>query len=629
MIRAILKTPGTIVALIVIAVLVGTMIVAPVVLNKDATALNFSAVSSGPGAMHWLGTDALGRDLLARLLVATRLSLGLAFLATLISAVLGLFLGGGVALLPARIRPIGLRFIDTLIAFPALIVAIFVGAIIGAGGQGATIGVGVAGSFYIARVLSALVLSSASRDYILAARILGVRRLRLLLRNILPNVADVLVIVVALGIANSIVFLAAMSFLGLGVQSPQFDWGQLLTEGVQQFYQAPVAALAPAIAIAISALAFGFAGEAVAKSLNPQLWTTMRSIKGQGAMLGTRASKILSQRLQFATGENDLALEVTNLSVQIPNKPEPIDIVTDVSFSVAQAEMLGIVGESGSGKTTVANAISQLLPYPARMYGTVKISGRDISTLSKDDFNQLLGTNVATVFQDPMSSLNPALHLDIQLTERAEVHQHVPRRQARELAIANLKEVNLPAAEGQMRRYPHELSGGMRQRVMMAMGLMTRPALLIADEPTTALDVTIQAQIMDVLKEINQQHKMAIVLISHNLDLVGQNCDRILVMYAGRIVEELRREDLGRPLHPYTQALLGALPDISESPDVPLVSVGGQVPDISNRPTGCTFHPRCPVAVERCKTEVPLLISRRGGAVACWVANEDMDNESA
>jgi oligopeptide/dipeptide ABC transporter ATP-binding protein len=629
MIRAILKAPGTIFALIVIAVLVGTMIVAPIVLNKDATGLNFSATSEGPNAMHWLGTDALGRDLLARLLVATRLSLGLAFLATLISAVLGLLLGGGVALLPARIRPIGLRFIDTLIAFPALIVAIFVGAIIGAGGKGATIGVGVAGSFYIARVMSALVLSSASRDYILAARILGVRRMRLLLRNILPNVADVLVIVVALGIANSIVFLAAMSFLGLGVQSPQFDWGQLLTEGVQQFYQAPLSALAPAIAIAISALAFGFAGEAVAKSLNPQLWTAMRSIKGPGAMLGTRASKILSQRIPTPSDEKEPALEVSNLSVQIPNKPSPIDIVTDISFVVAQGEMLGVVGESGSGKTTVANAISQLLPYPAKMNGTVKISGRDISTLTKDEFNQLLGTNVATVFQDPMSSLNPALRLDIQLTERAEVHQHIGRRQAREMAIANLKEVNLPAAEGQMRRYPHELSGGMRQRVMMAMGLMTRPALLIADEPTTALDVTIQAQIMDVLKEINQQHKMAIVLISHNLDLVGQNCDRILVMYAGRIVEELSREALSQPLHPYTQALLGALPDISESPDQPLVSIGGQVPDISNRPSGCAFHPRCPMAVERCTTEVPPLLPRRGGAVACWVANKDADNESA
>lgn len=626
MIRAFFRSASGTLSLVAIAGFVILMIVAPIVLSTDASTLNSSVISQGPTSAHWLGTDALGRDLLARLLVASRTTLGLAFIATLISGVVGFLLGGGIALLPSRVRPVGLRFIDTMIAFPVLLVAIFVGAIIGPGGTGATIGVGVAGSFYIARVTSVLILSAAGMDYVLAARVLGVRRLRLLLRNILPNVADALVIVLALGISNAIVFLAALSFLGLGVQAPQYDWGQLLTAGVQNFYANPVAALAPAIAVALSALAFGFAGEALAKALNPQLWTAVRAVKRSAlSRSGARArtSAESAESSPAGTPSDDMALEVRNLSVDIPIDKATMSIVTDVSFNVAKGEMIGIVGESGSGKTTVANAVAQLLPSLATMSGSVKITGQELSTLTKEDLSRLLGIKVATVFQDPMSSLNPALHLDIQLTERAEVHRKVKRQDARRVAIERLSEVRLPTPETQMERYPHELSGGMRQRVMMAMGLIILPALLIADEPTTSLDVTIQAQIMDVLQEINREHRTSIILISHNLDLVGQTCDRVLVMYAGRIVEQLSSKELMHPRHPYTKALLGAIPNVQQLPDLPLVSIAGQVPDMANRPSGCAFHPRCPLAEERCRVETPALLARESGdMVACWVANE-------
>jgi len=616
------RAPGATIAVVSVGIVVAVMIIAPLLLTKNATELHVFRANQGPSSHDWLGTDSLGRDILYRLVVATRLSVGLAFIAAGLSAAIGFALGGGAILLPRQLRPVVLRFIDMMLAFPALLVAIFVGAIIGPGSKGATLGVGIAGSFYIARVASTLAISVSNREYVAAARVLGVRRVALLVRYILANTADALVIVVTATISSSIVFLSALSFLGLGVQSPQIDWGEMLTQGVQQFYITPVAALAPAVAIALTALSFGFAGEALARLLNPLLWTTT---DGSGRHSKKDLAEILASSVASRGDGDEAVLQVENLSVHVPSNVGVVDIVSQVSFNVARGEIVGIVGESGSGKTTIANAITQLIPYPAFMSGTVRVCGSDLSKLTPKQTDRLLGTSVATVFQDPMSSLNPALRLNIQLTESAEVHRRVSRSDARQSAVRLLQEVNIPAAEHLMRRYPHELSGGMRQRVTIAMGLMNQPALLIADEPTTALDVTIQAQIMDVFQEINETHSTAIVMISHNLALIGQNCHRILITYAGRIVEELPNDRLSEAYHPYTRALLGAVPDMSQRLDAPLTQIPGASPDVHARPAGCAFHPRCSLAEDVCRTDVPPLVDREGvRKVACWVANRKL-----
>jgi peptide/nickel transport system permease protein len=307
--------------------------------------------------------------------------------------------------------------------------------------------------------------------------------------------------------------------------------------------------------------------------------------------------------------------------------------VKGLTFSVGKGEMLGIVGESGSGKTMTAMAIAQLTPYPGRVEGTLELHGQSLSGLSRSKLAKLMGTEVAVVFQNPMAALNPALTIGRQLVESARRHRGLSRKEAAALAERRLTEVHIPSARRQMRRYPHEFSGGMRQRALIAMGLMNEPSLLIADEPTTALDVTIQAQIMDLLREVNETHGTAVILISHNLALVSHNCDRVLVMYAGRIVEDVDVEQLRtNPQHPYTRALVASVPELGHERGKVLEYIPGEQADIANPPPGCPYHPRCPLAVARCRTERPHLLTRTGeGAhrVACHVANSGVPTSVA
>ena len=631
-------------SLILLIALVATF--APVFLGDRAERQDFNHPYEQPSWDFLLGTDSLGRDIFVRLLVATRLSLLAALAAAGIGLLIGVTLGGLVPVVGTWLRRIILRFIDTMISFPAILIAIFIGAILGPGTDSAIIGVGVAISFSYARVTSTLAMSVGGHDYINAAKVLGVRGPRLMVRYVLPNIAEPMVVATSVAITAAIVQVSALSFLQLGVQPPQIDWGRMLTEGVSAIYVTPAAALGPAVAIAFTAIAFGFFGDAMASALNPLLWTGSRKHRG-GA--GTAVADdvlpgrddwrrereerplpgeiaVPGERRAAAVAHRPVALQVRDLVVTFPGPNGPIEIVKGVSFDVREDEIVGIVGESGSGKTMTALAVAQLAPFPGRVEGSVVLHGTALSTLTGRRLDRTLGLDLAFVFQDPMSSLNPALRIGPQMALPLRVHRKLSRREANERAIAALQEVHIPAASRQAYRYPHEFSGGMRQRAMIAKGLMKDPSLLIADEPTTALDVTIQAQIADLLSEVNERHKTAIVLISHNLALISQTCHRVLVMYAGRIVEELDAADLVTdPKHPYTRALLGAVPDVDHVRDKPLVYIPGETPDIASPPPGCPYNPRCPLAFDRCRTERPLLVTRAGGRrVACHAANDDL-----
>jgi peptide/nickel transport system permease protein len=632
MIRSFLRSPGGLISLAGIVIIIVIVIVAPIALEHQASAIDPTQVLKGPSAQHYLGTDQLGRDLLARLLVGTRLSMLLAFGAVAISIGIGIPLGAVSAVLGKRVRQVLLRSIDAMLAFPALIVAIYVGAILGPGNLGPVVGVGIAGSFAFARLASNLVMSVGAAEYVQAARVTGVRGFRLLTRHILPNVIETLLISTTVSISIAIVTIAGLSFLGIGVQPPGYDWGSLLTAGVSEIFTTPAAAVAPAVAIALSAIVFGFFGEAIARATNPLLvhsrgmnWRAGQLAAATSAARPARrgAGRQGQERDPGAVPGQVPGLEVADLSVAFPGRHGPVEVVSGVSFSMRAGERLGIVGESGSGKTMTALAIAQLIPYPGRQGGSISIEGRDLAQIGRD-LPRFLSRRLAVVFQDPMSSLNPALTIGRQLTESVTAYKRIKTGDVLRLATTRLAEVRLPVPGKQLHRRPYELSGGMRQRVLIAMGLMNEPQLLIADEPTTALDVTVQAQIMDLLLDINSQRNTGIILISHNLGLIRENCERVLVMYAGRVVEDIPAAALDSPLHPYTRLLLAAVPDVTRPRGEPLIDIPGQVPDPESAVVGCSFRDRCPMAMARCASDDPLLVAHAGGRrVACWAVPEE------
>ncbi|EYD74127.1 Oligopeptide transport ATP-binding protein OppD [Rubellimicrobium mesophilum DSM 19309] len=319
----------------------------------------------------------------------------------------------------------------------------------------------------------------------------------------------------------------------------------------------------------------------------------------------------------------DPLLSVRDLAVEVSTRRGPARVVDGVSFHIGRGEALGVVGESGCGKSITTLALLGLLPPGARVAGgSARMEGKDLLTLSRRALREVRGGRIGMIFQDPMTSFNPVLKIGDQLIEPLIYHRGMLRREAWARAGELLRLVGIPGGASRLDNYPHELSGGMRQRVMIAMGLACEPPLLIADEPTTALDVTIQAQIVDLVKDLRARLGMSIIWITHDLALVSGLVDRVIVLYAGKIVEEAPVDDLyARPTHPYTQGLLASLPTLEGEETRRLPAIGGTPPDPGRRPAGCPFAPRCPLRVARCESEMPPLVAVAGGPhrAACWV----------
>jgi oligopeptide transport system ATP-binding protein len=316
-------------------------------------------------------------------------------------------------------------------------------------------------------------------------------------------------------------------------------------------------------------------------------------------------------------------IEVKGLKTQFFTQDGVVNAVNGISYSVAEGETLGIVGESGCGKTVNVLSIMRLIPSPPGKVvgGQVLFDGRDILKIDDEEMRQIRGHKIAMVFQDPMTSLNPVLTINRQMTEALELHMGMDKHQARKRAIELLEMVNIPEAAGRIDNYPHQFSGGMRQRVMIAMGLSCNPQLLIADEPTTALDVTIQAQIIDLVLELKRRIGMAIIWITHDLGIVAGLADRVAVMYAGYIVETAPVKDVyGDPRHPYTLGLLGSIPRLDAVRKSKLTPIEGLPPDLIDPEPGCPFYPRCKYHVAKCEHETPLLeLMAPNHYAACWV----------
>ena len=320
-------------------------------------------------------------------------------------------------------------------------------------------------------------------------------------------------------------------------------------------------------------------------------------------------------------------LDVKELSVHFGDKKTPFKAVDRISYQVAQGEVLGIVGESGSGKSVSSLAIMGLIDHPGRVSAeSLQFENTNLLTLDHKAKRQLIGADVAMIFQDPMTSLNPAYTVGFQIMEALKTHEGGTKKARKDRTLELLKLVGIPDPESRIDVYPHQLSGGMSQRVMIAMAIACRPKLLIADEPTTALDVTIQAQIMELLLELQKKECMSLILITHDLALVAEAADRIIVMYAGQIVEEGTAKDIFRePKHPYTQALLRSLPEFAEGKSR-LESLQGVVPGKYDRPTGCLLNPRCPYATEYCRQVEPQLHHIGSRKVKCHTPLNEQGN---
>ena len=303
---------------------------------------------------------------------------------------------------------------------------------------------------------------------------------------------------------------------------------------------------------------------------------------------------------------NSNVLQVENLNTTFWTPEGDVRAVNDVSFAIARGETLGIVGESGSGKSQIFMSIMGLLARNGRAQGSVKVTGEEILNVPLARLNQVRGARMSMIFQDPMTSLNPYLSVRRQMTEVLMTHKGLGEGAAAKVAADMLERVQIPEAKRRINMYPHEFSGGMRQRVMIAMALLCGPELLIADEPTTALDVTVQAQILDLLQELKHDTGMAIALITHDLGVIAGLADRVMVMYGGRIIEEASARDIfKRPQHPYTEGLLKSMPRLDETDITRLQTIGGQPPNLQNLPSGCAFRDRCRYAFDRCATERP------------------------
>ncbi|MBY3793850.1 dipeptide/oligopeptide/nickel ABC transporter permease/ATP-binding protein [Rhodococcus fascians] len=540
------RMPAPLIAgLVMLGILVLTAILAPVFLSSAANTLTTDTRAT-PSAEHWFGTDDLGRDILARSLVAARLTLVMAAAATAMAVVAGVLVGALVWLAPRRVRESVLRVIDSTVAFPSIILALVIAAVLGPATSSAIIAIGVAGIPGFARITSNMTASVAQKDFVGTARLLGVPGWMLFVRHLLPNIGGPLLVLIASSFALSLLDISSLSFVGLGVQSPDYDWGRLLNEGLPAIYSQPMAVAAPAAMLIFAGVAAMLTGDGLAARIDP--W-------GRQPRLARKSQSAAATSLSPAA-----LVEVRDLKVTAANGTQ---LVKGIDFDIAPGEILGLVGESGSGKSMTAMSLARLHPDSVAVdVGLMRLGDLDLRSCTQQS---RLAKEIGLVYQDPGSTFNPALRLGVQLTEVARVHLGMSRAKANATLVEALRGMRIKKPEERMTQHPYQLSGGMLQRAIIASSLVTNPTLIIADEPTTALDVTVQAEVLRQLKQINSSEGTAILFISHDIGVVEAFCDRVLVMQQGEIVERLTGAQLAARdvRHPYTRALLAATPTIS------------------------------------------------------------------
>ncbi len=588
-------------AISVVAAIVLLAIAAPFLGLPNPVSMDVAHRLAGPSAAHWLGQDEYGRDVLTRLVWGARTSLAVAFSAAALACVAGTALGVTGGFLRGIVEVLALRSIDVLLCFPPLLLALLVVTLLG---PGAATLIPVLALVYLpgfTRVAYAGVLTARSQDYVEAMRVLGARRGRIMLFTILPNIGGPLLVQFSLAAAAAVVLESGLSFLGLGVVPPAPSWGLMIGAARATMVQAPLLLLWPCLALTLTILAMNALCDGLRDAVDPH--PAYRPVR-------RRLVDVLAPGLLAAPRA---LLELRGLTVTIETPSGNFSPVRDVALHIDAGETLALVGESGSGKSLTGLAITGLLPNVARVAGgAVLLDGVDLTRLDEEKLRRLRGGAMAMVFQDPASSLNPVHRVGDQIAEAIRAHRKYSATAARDRgggAAAARRHSRSGTARAMP--YPHELSGGMRQRVMIAIAIANGPRLLIADEPTTALDVTIQAQVLELFSDLKRQYGLALLFITHSLPVVAEIADRVAVMYAGEIVEQGRTDAVfAAPLHPYTAALLRSAP-VEDGP--PPEGIPGVVPPPQSLPPGCVFAPRCVRRIAECEAAHPPLIEARPG----------------
>jgi peptide/nickel transport system permease protein len=556
-------------------------------------------VWAGGTSDHPLGTDALGRDVASRLAYGARTSLVISFAAALIGALLGLVTGCIAGFYRGGLDTVLMRLGDIQLAFPFVLLAITVlGLIPDRRPVHLILVLGIPGWIVYARVVRSRVLAERDKDYVLAAQALGASRRRALVRYVFPSVWQVVPVIALLDLGFLVIIESTLSFLGLGITPPTPSWGSILAEGRQYMVITPWLAILPGLAITFTVLSINLASDGLADVVDPKL------AKG---MFRRRALREPAPSRDDAAGEAPPLLSVRDLRVDFAFDDRQVHAVRGVDFDVERGQTLGIVGESGSGKSVTALAIVQLLDSPGRVTGgSILFDGRDLARVSDREMAELRGRRIGMIFQNPSSALNPVLTIGFQVVETLRQQLSLSSRQAGRRAREALQAVGIGDPERVLRRYPFQLSGGMNQRVMIAMAMASEPDLLIADEPSTALDVTTQAQILEQLREITRRSQTSLILITHDIAVVAEYADTVLVMYAGQVCEVGPVDAVvSDARHPYTRALLGAMPRADVPRGTRLEAIPGEPPDPAEPPPACPFAPRCPHVMDVCRSVNP------------------------
>jgi oligopeptide/dipeptide ABC transporter ATP-binding protein len=620
--RALLRHRMGLIGAAMLAVAVVMAIFAPFIAPYDpdkAVDVVLTDIFQAPSPAHILGTDDGGKDVFSSLVYGSRVSLTVGFSAAAIAIFIGSVVGLIAGYLRGWIGSLLMRITDFVLVIPDLALMIVLVAILGPSLGTIILVIGVLGWTGTARLVRAQTLTVRERKYVMRAKAIGAGDVHILRRHILPAVLPLMLANMVLVVSIAILDESSLAFLGLG-DPTVISWGQMLNFA---FERGAVSAgawwalLAPGFAIVWVVLGTTLLGTALEDVVNPRL---------RRHHLESPGSDVARDRIvpvadpPLAPGSTAPILRVRDLSVEFDVEGRPLRAVDGVSFDLRRGETLGLVGESGCGKTTTVLGILRLLPPGGRIVGgSVWFDGEDLLSIDGRSLRAFRWTRLSLVFQGAMNALNPVRTVGDQITEAIRLHApQTTRAEANRRAGELLELVGIGARRA--REYPHTYSGGMRQRAMIALALACDPDVIIADEPTTALDVMVQAQILELLGGIARDFGMGIILVTHDLGVVAQVCDRVVVMYGGGLAEENEAAPLfATPQHPYTQQLLQSFPDVAH-PDRPLRGIPGTPPRLDAMPPGCRFAPRCPHVFDRCRVErPPEYPTPVGGRATCFL----------